>query len=181
MPESRKRKTKKGGGSSRATYSKKSAPRKKNFLIAAGIVGALVVVVIVFLVIRGGRSAGTEVTTASGLKYVDEVVGKGESPAPGKMCTVHYTGWLEDGTKFQSSLDANKPLEFRIGTGSVIKGWDEGIMTMKVGGKRKLMIPSDLGYGPPGSPPLIPPDANLVFDVELLAVKGTQGMKGGGR
>jgi len=180
LPQSRKRKTRKGGGASRATYSRKNQSSKKNVYIAAGIIGAIAIAVVVFLVIRGG-SAGAEVTTASGLKYVDEVVGKGESPAPGMMCTVHYTGWLEDGTKFQSSLDSKKPLEFRIGTGSVIRAWDEGVMTMKVGGKRKLIVPSNLGYGPPGSPPLIPPDANLVFEVELLAVKGTQGMKGGGR
>jgi len=172
LPESRKRKTRKGGGSSRATYSRKQqSVSRKNVFIAVGIISAIAVVVVVFFVLRAGRSAGGEVTTASGLKYIDEVVGKGESPAPGKMCTVHYTGWLEDGTKFASSVDENKPLDFRIGTGSVIKGWDEGVMTMKIGGKRKLFVPSVLGYGPPGSPPRIPPDANLVFEVELLAIK----------
>ncbi|MEK6299935.1 MAG: FKBP-type peptidyl-prolyl cis-trans isomerase [Acidobacteriota bacterium] len=135
-------------------------------------------IVVVFLALRPG-SEGSEVTTASGLKYIDEVVGKGESPSPGKMVTVHYTGWLEDGTKFESSLDRGQPFEFRLGVDPIIKGWSEGLMTMKVGGKRKLIIPSNLGYGPPGSPPKIPPDANLVFEIELLAVKDAP-KKGGG-
>jgi FKBP-type peptidyl-prolyl cis-trans isomerase len=115
----------------------------------------------------GGDS---EIVTGSGLKYVDEVVGTGESPSPGKMVTVHYTGWLEDGTKFDSSVDRGSPFEFPIGTGRVIKGWDEGVMTMKVGGKRKLIIPPNLGYGAIPQGP-IPANSTLIFEVELLGVR----------
>ena len=111
------------------------------------------------------------VTTASGLQYRDDVIGSGPSPSPGQTVTVHYTGMLEDGTKFESSLDRNQPITFQIGRGGVIKGWDEGLMTMKVGGKRHLVIPSSLGYGVAGRPPKIPPNATLVFDVELVGVK----------
>ena len=109
-------------------------------------------------------------TTTSGLKYVDETVGKGSSPKAGQTVKVHYTGWLENGTKFDSSVDRGQPFEFVIGVGQVIKGWDEGVSTMKVGGKRKLIIPSVLGYGPRGAGKLIPPNATLVFDVELLGL-----------
>jgi len=109
-------------------------------------------------------------TTPSGLKYEDIVIGTGESPQSGQNVTVHYTGWLEDGTKFDSSLDRGQPFVFPIGAGRVIKGWDEGVMTMKVGGKRKLVIPAELGYGSRGIGP-IPPNATLVFEVELLGVK----------
>ncbi len=110
------------------------------------------------------------VTTPSGLKYVDVVVGKGAAPAPGKMVKVHYTGTLENGKKFDSSVDRKEPFSFTIGVGQVIQGWDEGVMTMKVGGKRKLIIPSKLGYGARGAGGDIPPNATLLFDVELLDV-----------
>jgi FKBP-type peptidyl-prolyl cis-trans isomerase FkpA len=110
------------------------------------------------------------VTTESGLRYEDIVVGTGPSPQPGQEVTVHYTGTLEDGTKFDSSLDRGQPLKIQIGVGRVIKGWDEGVMTMKVGGKRKLVIPPQLGYGARGGGP-IPPNSTLVFEVELLDVK----------
>lgn len=115
------------------------------------------------------------VTTESGLQIIDTVVGKFAQPKNGQTCVMHYTGWIYEngkkGAKFDSSLDRGQPFEFRIGTGQVIAGWDEGIATMKVGGKRTLIIPSDLGYGPRGSGS-IPPNATLIFDVELLGVRG---------
>jgi peptidylprolyl isomerase len=110
------------------------------------------------------------VTTASGLKYVDVKVGNGASPVKGKQVKVHYTGTLESGKKFDSSVDRNQPFSFVIGVGQVIPGWDEGVMSMKVGGKRKLTIPSKLGYGAAGAGGVIPPNATLLFDVELLDV-----------
>ena len=113
---------------------------------------------------------GVEVTTESGLKYIDNVLGTGDLPKAGDKVKVHYTGTLEDGTKFDSSHDRNKPFEFSLGLGQVIKGWDEGIATMKPGGKRKLIIPSELGYGERGSGKLIPSGATLIFDVELLEI-----------
>ena len=120
--------------------------------------------------IKGSAMAG-EVTTESGLKYIDIVVGTGESPKPGQMVTVHYTGTFEDGRKFDSSLDSGQPIVFPIGVGRVIKGWDEGLMTMKVGGKRRFIIPPHLGYGARGKLPRIPPNATLLFEVELLGVQ----------
>ena len=113
---------------------------------------------------------GVEVTTESGLKYIDNVLGTGDLPKAGDKVKVHYTGTLEDGTKFDSSHDRNKPFEFSLGLGQVIKGWDEGIATMKPGGKRKLIIPSELGYGERGSGKIIPSGATLIFDVELLEI-----------
>ena len=106
--------------------------------------------------------------TESGLKYYDLVEGQGDSPAEGQTVVVHYTGWLEDGTKFDSSLDRGQPFTFPIGQGAVIPGWDEGVATMKVGGKRQLVIPAELGYGDAGSGATIPPGATLIFEVELL-------------
>ncbi|MBF2007014.1 MAG: FKBP-type peptidyl-prolyl cis-trans isomerase [Chlorogloeopsis fritschii C42_A2020_084] len=108
------------------------------------------------------------VTTPSGLKYIDLVEGTGATPKPGQKITVHYTGTLEDGTKFDSSRDRNRPLDFKVGAGQVIKGWDEGLSTMKVGGRRQLIIPPELGYGSRGAGGVIPPNATLIFDVELL-------------
>jgi peptidylprolyl isomerase len=110
-------------------------------------------------------------TTASGLKYYDLVVGDGATPKAGQQVTVHYTGWLQDGGKFDSSLDRGQPFTFAIGQGQVIPGWDEGVMTMKVGGKRQLVIPPELAYGEQGAGGVIPPNATLVFDVELLDVQ----------
>jgi len=108
---------------------------------------------------------------SSKLKYIDLKVGQGPQPKPGQTVRVHYTGWLTNGMKFDSSVDRNEPFEFPLGEGRVIRGWDEGVATMRVGGKRKLTVPSDLGYGIKGSPPEIPPNATLIFDVELLAIK----------
>ncbi|MGD1853241.1 MAG: FKBP-type peptidyl-prolyl cis-trans isomerase [Leptolyngbyaceae cyanobacterium] len=111
-------------------------------------------------------------TTDSGLMYEDLEVGTGALPTAGQAVTVHYTGTLENGDKFDSSRDRNRPFSFTIGVGQVIKGWDEGVSTMRVGGRRKLVIPPDLGYGTRGAGGVIPPNATLVFDVELLRVGG---------
>ncbi len=111
------------------------------------------------------------VTTPSGLKYVDIVVGTGATPKTGQTATVHYTGWLKDGTKFDSSLDRRQPFTFQVGAGHVIKGWDEGVVGMTVGGKRKLIIPPELAYGERGAGEDIPPNATLLFEVELLKIK----------
>ena len=114
-------------------------------------------------------------TTASGLTFTDTVAGTGDSPKSGQTCVMHYTGWLYNdatkGAKFDSSVDRGKPFEFTIGVGQVIKGWDEGVSTMKVGGKRTLIIPPALGYGASGAGAAIPPNATLLFEVELLGVK----------
>ncbi|MEW6026110.1 MAG: FKBP-type peptidyl-prolyl cis-trans isomerase [Planctomycetota bacterium] len=115
--------------------------------------------------------AGSEITTASGLKYVDQVVGAGAEAKPGMMVQVHYTGWLTNGTKFDSSVDRGQPFQFNLGRGQVIRGWDEGVAGMKIGGKRKLTIPPELGYGARGAGNVIPPNATLVFEVELLGVQ----------
>jgi FKBP-type peptidyl-prolyl cis-trans isomerase len=111
------------------------------------------------------------VTTKSGLKYEELKEGTGAEAKKGDTVEVHYTGWLTDGKKFDSSLDRNEPFGFTLGAGKVIKGWDEGVAGMKVGGKRKLMVPPELGYGARGYPPVIPANAELIFEVELLKIK----------
>lgn len=122
------------------------------------------------------QAAGATTTTPSGLKIADSKVGTGATPKPGQICVMHYTGWLYEGgakgKKFDSSLDRGQPFEFPIGRRQVIAGWDEGVATMKVGGKRTLIIPPELGYGARGAGGVIPPNATLIFDVELLEVKG---------
>jgi FKBP-type peptidyl-prolyl cis-trans isomerase FkpA len=110
------------------------------------------------------------VTTKSGLNYEELQVGNGDEAKPGDTVEVHYTGWLKNGTKFDSSKDRGRPFSFALGTGRVIKGWDEGVAGMKVGGKRKLVIPPELGYGKGGAGSSIPPDAQLTFEVELLKI-----------
>ena len=118
---------------------------------------------------------GQTVTTASGLQIIDTETGTGASPQPGQICVMHYTGWLSEngakGKKFDSSVDRGQPFEFKIGLRQVIPGWDEGVASMKVGGKRTLIIPPALGYGAQGAGNAIPPNATLIFDVELLGVK----------
>jgi len=121
------------------------------------------------------QAAGKTMTTPSGLQITDTKAGDGASPKTGQTCVMHYTGWLyQNGTKgkkFDSSVDRGEPFEFAIGTHQVIRGWDEGVATMKVGGKRTLIIPPELGYGARGAGGVIPPNATLIFDVELLGVK----------
>jgi peptidylprolyl isomerase len=117
------------------------------------------------------KKSAKVVTTKSGLKYQDLVVGKGPSPKPGQTVTVHYTGWLTNGKKFDSSKDHGAPFEFVIGEHQVIQGWDEGVMSMKVGGKRKLTIPPNLAYGDRAMGDVIPANSTLIFEVELLGVK----------
>jgi peptidylprolyl isomerase len=122
------------------------------------------------------QAAGKPMTTASGLQITDSKVGTGATPRRGQICVMHYTGWLYEngvkGKKFDSSVDRNEPFEFPIGQKQVIAGWDEGVATMKVGGKRTLIIPPELGYGARGAGGAIPPNATLIFEVELLGVKG---------
>jgi FKBP-type peptidyl-prolyl cis-trans isomerase len=112
-------------------------------------------------------------TTPSGLKYAEIVVGTGAEPRDGQTAVVHFTSWLEDGTQFDSSRDRRTPFGFELGAGRVIKGWDEGVRGMRVGGKRRLIVPPALGYGPQGIPGRIPPNATLTFDIELLRVVGS--------
>jgi peptidylprolyl isomerase len=121
------------------------------------------------------QTGAKAMTTPSGLQVLDTTPGSGASPKTGEICVMHYTGWLyengQKGKKFDSSVDRGQPFEFPIGVGRVIKGWDEGVSTMKVGGKRTLIIPADLGYGARGAGGVIPPNATLIFEVELLGIK----------
>ncbi len=143
------------------------------------LIVALIASIAIFSYASWARNKPTEsiqiqgenmVTTDSGLAYEDTVVGEGPQAQAGDTVSVHYTGWLEDDTKFDSSKDRNQPFEFPLGAGSVIKGWDEGVAGMQAGGTRKLIIPSELGYGSRGAGGVIPPDATLIFEVELLAI-----------
>ncbi len=143
-------------------------------MIASAVL--LFAVTVLFAQTKADNSAPTKVTgdgvkTASGLQYWDIKVGTGAEAKSGNKVTVHYTGWLTSGKKFDSSVDAGKPFDFTIGQGQVIKGWEEGVAGMKVGGKRQLRIPPDLAYGERGYPGVIPANATLIFDVQLLAVK----------
>jgi len=177
LPQSRHRKINKAKKRPRGMYPTASSPaptgKNRNMRIIAIVIVAVLALSAVGYVLskRGGSSGGTEVTTASGLKYIDLVEGTGATPKRGQTVTVHYTGTLENGNKFDSSFDHGGPSDFRLGVGAVIKGWDEGLMSMKVGGKRKLTVPSNLGYGPMGRPPNIPGNSTLIFEVELLGVK----------
>lgn len=154
------------------------------FIVGVGAVLLIAAAALGFLFLRGGNAVsnqptlsdripkveGSVVTTPSGLQYIEIQPGAGAAAQPGKNVSVHYTGWLTDGQQFDSSI-GGQPFAFPLGSGSVIRGWDEGLTGMKVGGKRRLIIPPALGYGAGGYPPVIPPNATLVFDVELVNVQ----------
>jgi peptidylprolyl isomerase len=145
------------------------------FARIAGLAAIALAALFAGAISSGSHAQGQEVTTASGLKIIDTKVGDGATPKTGQNCVMHYTGWLYNGgvkgEKFDSSVDRGEPFTFAIGTGQVIGGWDEGVASMKVGGKRTLIIPPELGYGSRGAGGVIPPNATLMFDVELLDVK----------
>jgi peptidylprolyl isomerase len=177
MPQSRKRQVAKGRRPAPQTFQKKqTAPSKSNNrstqIIAGVIIAAVLAAGLVYFFTRGkGQSgSGNEVTTASGLKYVDLVEGTGEPPKPGQTVVVDYTGTLQDGTKFDSSKDSGHPFSFVIGGNGAIRGFEEGVRTMKVGGKRRLIIPPKIGYGAQAKPN-IPANSTLIFEVELLGIK----------
>ncbi len=141
--------------------------------IAASLTQTLAIVAVSennTLIANNTMTDANAISTPSGLKYIDIKEGTGAQPHAGQTVSVHYTGTLEDGTKFDSSRDRNQPFSFKLGAGQVIKGWDEGLSTMKVGGQRQLIIPPGLGYGSRGAGGVIPPNATLIFDVELLKV-----------
>ncbi|MBV9926220.1 MAG: FKBP-type peptidyl-prolyl cis-trans isomerase [Acidobacteria bacterium] len=178
MPQSRKRRTPRRSHTSRASFgaqenrAQRHSKQRRTRLIAIVVIVALAAAALAYLFVPGlpGR-AGAEVTTPSGLKYTDITVGTGESPSPGRTAVVHYTGTLLNGTKFDSSRDRGQPMSFVFKRQPMIPGWEEGVSTMKVGGRRRLVVPPALGYGPQGKPPDIPPNSTLVFDIELLDVK----------
>jgi peptidylprolyl isomerase len=151
-----------------------ASPRTPRRFFRWTIGGLLLAVLGAALILTLFRPDGL-VTTPSGLGFRDDVVGTGVQPTPGQTCVVHYTGWIwqngKRGAKFDSSVDRGQPFEFRVGAGQVIKGWDEGVETMKVGGKRTLRIPSPIAYGASGAGGVIPPNATLHFEIELLGVK----------
>lgn len=175
MPQSRHRKIGKAKKRPKGYYpaAKSHPPSGRNRqarIVAIVVVLALAAAAVTYLIANRKGSSSNEVTTASGLKYADITEGTGTVAQNGQTLTVHYTGTLQNGYKFDSSVDKGKPYQFRLGTSAVIKGWDEGLLGMKVGGKRKLIIPPSLGYGARGSSN-IPPNATLLFDVELLDAK----------
>jgi len=164
--------------SNRSARAQRRATKQRNQRIAILIILLLAILGGAYLVFGDrvftgeSKTSLTEmVTTASGLQYQDTLIGSGATAKPGDTVSVHYTGTLTDGTKFDSSLDRNSPFEFTIGACRVIAGWEEGLVGMNVGGKRKLVIPPVLGYGAAGAGGVIPPNATLVFEIELLAIK----------
>ena len=180
MPQSRHRKInpRKKQREQRAKSSHRpSLTSNRNVKIGAIIVIAVMVLAVVgYLIALRKKTDITDIagaiTTASGLQYIDEKVGDGPSPQPGQTISVNYIGATKsDGREFENSYKRGAPIDFKLGLGEVIPGWEEGLASMKLGGKRKLIIPSQLAYGRQGRPPSIPPNADLVFDVELMAIK----------
>ena len=176
MPESRHRKVNKARkrprvASANASARPQPASANKNLRIGAIILVVLVAAsAVLYVISRRGTQAVSEITTESGLKIQDLRVGDGPSPQPGQTISVNYVGWLQNGKEFDSSYKRGTPAQFKVGVGGLIKGWDEGLLTMKKGGKRKLIIPGDLAYGPRGKPG-IPPNETLTFEIELLDIK----------
>jgi peptidylprolyl isomerase len=150
--------------------------RVRGWALAACVIASIGSLAAVAPTAASAQETSKMTTTPSGLQITDTQVGTGATPRSGQICVMHYTGWLYEngakGKKFDSSVDRGKPFEFTIGQGQVIRGWDEGVATMKTGGKRTLIIPPELGYGARGAGGVIPPNATLIFEVELLGVKG---------
>ena len=146
---------------------------QSGFRLPVFLIGCWIILLIIFALnpLSGKAAEEAMVTTTSGLQYVDLVVGSGREAHVGETAIVHYTGTLTDDTKFDSSKDRNTPFSFRLGAGRVIKGWDEGVEGMKIGGIRKLVIPPQLGYGSRGAGSAVPPNATLIFEVELLDLR----------
>lgn len=163
--------------SNRSERAKRRAAKQRNQRLLIGGIILIVLVLIGYFAFTALQNknntggSGQATTTSSGLQVIDEVVGTGQEAKTGDTVSVNYTGWLADGTKFDSSYDRNQTFDFVLGAGNVIKGWDEGVVGMKVGGKRKLIIPPDLAYGASGYPPVIPANATLTFEVELVSIK----------
>jgi FKBP-type peptidyl-prolyl cis-trans isomerase FkpA len=161
--------------SNRSERAKRRAAKQRNQRLLIGGIILIVLAVIGYFAFTAlqnkNSSSGQATTTSSGLQVIDEAVGSGQEAKTGDTVSVNYTGWLADGTKFDSSYDRNQTFDFTLGAGNVIKGWDEGVVGMKVGGKRKLIIPPDLAYGASGYPPVIPANATLTFEIELVAIK----------
>jgi len=170
LQQSRRTNVSKKSALARKREAQEAKQRKKRRLKAAAI-GAAVFVVVAAVVGTILYFTVFKESPPKSLVVKDLVVGTGDEAQAGDQVTVHYTGWLWHGAKFDSSIDRGEPFQFTLGAGGVIKGWDQGIVGMKVGGTRKLIIPPDLAYGEAGSPPKIPPNATLVFEVELLAVE----------
>jgi len=162
LPRSRKRKIKRGGASYRSTRPSGKRSGSKAVVISLVVVAALALAGVVYLAAGGGKS---------GLKIQDLVEGTGPGARRGQTVSVLYTGTLDNGQIFDKAVDRDKPFQFVLGSDNIIKGWNEGLEGMKVGGKRKLTIPPELGYGKTGFPPRVPPDATLTFEIELLDVK----------
>ena len=165
MPKSRHRKSGKHRSNTKSVYSQQQPSPSTTSVVAIGVIVGLIILGAAFFVFRGGAP---EIKTASGLRYIDLVKGTGASPQLGQNVTVNYTGTLADGTKFDSSYDRGQPYTTRLSPDAVIQGWVEGVATMRVGGKRKLIIPPELAYGAKGHPPDIPPNATITFEIELL-------------
>ena len=180
MPVSRNRKINRARKRPRVVSSSPSSPnlgqapsRRKSFnvkVVAIVLVLAVAAAVVAYVVANRRSQAGTEITTASGLKYTDLKVGDGATPKLGQTVQCHYIGWLENGKEFNNSYKGGAPAEFQLGPG-LIPGWNETLQTMKVGGKRRIIVPPSLAYGAAGRPPAIPPNATLTFEIELLNVK----------